>query len=129
MQVTKMLQTFIIKCLQNILGISWPDTISNAGLWARTSQEPSQVIRRQKWRWLEETPLKRTFRYRFIELGMDPPRIETYKMTETDQEADFREGNAESWIDLVQSQGACWRQRGMAQLCRGCMPHLRDPKK
>ena len=50
------LQTFINKCLRYILGIWYPETISNQELLERTGQEPVvDVIRKRKWGWLGHT--------------------------------------------------------------------------
>ncbi len=50
------LQTFINRCLRRLLGIYWPDTITNASLWTSTKQEPVEIqIRRRKWRWIGHT--------------------------------------------------------------------------
>ena len=50
------LQTFTNRCLRNILGIRWPDVISNEDLWARTSQVSIETdIRKRKWGWIGHT--------------------------------------------------------------------------
>jgi hypothetical protein len=36
----KALQVFLNHCLRTILGVRWPDTISNKGLWRKTKQKP-----------------------------------------------------------------------------------------
>ena len=47
------LQVYINKCLRNILGIWWPERISNEELWERTRQEPiTRTIQRRKCRWI-----------------------------------------------------------------------------
>ena len=52
----KSVQVFINKCLRNILGIRWPDTISNVNLWRRTKQQPVDVtIRTRRWKWIGHT--------------------------------------------------------------------------
>ena len=52
----KCIQTFVNKCLRNILNIRWPNTISNKELWRRTQQQPiSQTIRSRKLRWVGHT--------------------------------------------------------------------------
>jgi len=46
---THKLQTFINRCLRNIINIRWPDVISNADLWDKTCQSPTEVeIRKRK---------------------------------------------------------------------------------
>jgi hypothetical protein len=52
-QVTKLLQTFVNRCLRRILKIYWPAVISNQQLWQITQQEPIELeIKRRKWKWL-----------------------------------------------------------------------------
>ena len=52
----KRVQTFINSCLRRILKIHWPNTISNADLWERTNQVPTEEeIRRRRWRWIGHT--------------------------------------------------------------------------
>jgi hypothetical protein len=47
------LQVFVNRCLRRILGIFWPEKISNRELWARTGQRPvAEEIQRRKWRWI-----------------------------------------------------------------------------
>ena len=53
---SKCSQTFVNKCLRNILNIrcQTPSQTKNCGeLWGRTQQQPiSQTIRTRKWRWV-----------------------------------------------------------------------------
>ena len=50
------LQTFVNKCLRFIMGVRWPDTISNQSLLERTGQEPIMTnIRKRKWKWIGHT--------------------------------------------------------------------------
>lgn len=52
----KKIQTFINKCLRYILGIRWPEKISNRDLWARTGQNPVHIeILKRKWGWIGHT--------------------------------------------------------------------------
>ena len=52
----KSVQVFVNKCLRNILGIRWPDTISNVNLWRRTKQQPLDLtIRTRRWKWIGHT--------------------------------------------------------------------------
>ena len=58
------LQTFINRCLRNIINIRWPDVISNTDLWDKTGQSPIEVeISKRKWGvdrpHTQEVPLKR----------------------------------------------------------------------
>ena len=53
---TKRIQSFINNCLRRILGIYWPDKISNLKLWERTGQKPvEQEILQRRWRWIGHT--------------------------------------------------------------------------
>ncbi|RUS86029.1 hypothetical protein EGW08_006183 [Elysia chlorotica] len=53
---TQKLQTFINRCLRNILNIRWPEVISNQDLWERTRQAPiEQEIKKRKWGWIGHT--------------------------------------------------------------------------
>ena len=57
--LTKKIQTFINRCLRQILKIRWPDTISNQDLWNQTNQDPiNQQISRRKWKWIGHTMRK-----------------------------------------------------------------------
>ena len=50
---TNKLQTFINKCLRNILRIRWEDRVRNEDLWERTGQERIEtVVTRRKWNWM-----------------------------------------------------------------------------
>ena len=50
------LQTFINRCLRNIINIRWPDVISNTDLWDKTGQSPIEVeISKRKWGWIGHT--------------------------------------------------------------------------
>ncbi|KAL8596941.1 hypothetical protein ACOMHN_027887 [Nucella lapillus] len=55
----KKLQTFINRCLRNILNIRWPEVISNEDLWTRTKQTLiGEDIRKRKWGWIGHTMRK-----------------------------------------------------------------------
>ena len=50
---TSKIQTFINRCLRQILRIRWFDKVRNTDLWEKAKQEPIDVqIRERKWRWL-----------------------------------------------------------------------------
>ena len=54
------LQVFVNKCLRNIIGIRWPNTINNKELWKKTKQQPIEtVIRTRKWKWIGHTLRKK----------------------------------------------------------------------
>ena len=54
--ITGKTQAFINLCLHNILGVRWPNTISNEDLWAKTQEERMAIqIRRKKWKWIGHT--------------------------------------------------------------------------
>ena len=53
---TGKLQTFINRCLRNILNIRWPGRISNENLWQKTSQVLVESdIKKLKWVWIGHT--------------------------------------------------------------------------
>jgi hypothetical protein len=48
------LKSYVNRCLRFILGIWWPNVISNEGLWARTERkEIWKEIRYRKWKWID----------------------------------------------------------------------------
>ena len=54
--ILNQLQTFFNRCLRRLLGIYWPNTISNANLWDLTKQDTLETqIRRRKWVWIGHT--------------------------------------------------------------------------
>ena len=49
-------QSFLNKRLRQILGIVWPNVITNEELWARTGQEDVETtMKRRKWKWIGHT--------------------------------------------------------------------------
>ena len=54
--ITQKLQTYVNRCLRQILRIWWPRTIRNERLWQITNQQPieKQIIKR-KYGWLGHT--------------------------------------------------------------------------
>ena len=55
------LQTFVNRCLRNILGIWWPRLISNEELWKRTDQKSINLeIKKRKYGWIGHTLRKDT---------------------------------------------------------------------
>src|SRR3984885_2003655 len=53
---TKKLQKFVNKSLRYILGIKWPDTISNQLLLETTKMDPIIIsIKKRKWKWIGHT--------------------------------------------------------------------------
>ena len=55
------IQTFINKCLRQILNVKWFDRVPNTDLWERANQEQMVVlIRRRRWRWVGHTLRKDT---------------------------------------------------------------------
>ena len=50
------LQAFVNRCLRNVLGIWWPNVISNQDLWKRTNQNNINLeIKRRKYGWIGHT--------------------------------------------------------------------------
>lgn len=120
--MTKKLQTFINRCLWNILWIWYPEIISSTDLWAWTSQEPiDQVSKCQKWRWTN--PPKRPYRYS-TKLGIEPPKRDQERkkeyITNITKEAVSIQGDAKihTWSSVKQFAGDrdIW-QNFMAALC------------
>ena len=55
-ETRKKLQVFINRCLRSILGIFWPETMTNEELWKRAKEEKIEIqIRRRKLRWIGHT--------------------------------------------------------------------------
>ena len=51
--ISKKIQTFVNKCLRQILHLKLFDRVPNTVLWTRAKQEPMVIqIRRRKWRWV-----------------------------------------------------------------------------
>ena len=97
------IQTFINSCLRKILGIHWPDRISNEDLWKRTNQQPIDVtIGRRKWSWIGHT------------LRKEPNCITRQALTWNPQGRRKRGRPKNTWRrDLqadVQRTGLTWRQ-------------------
>ena len=46
---TKRMQTFVNSCLRRIVGVRWPEIISNERLWDLTCQMPVEHEIRQRW--------------------------------------------------------------------------------
>ena len=60
-EISNKLQTFINKCLHQILQIRWPQKIRNTDLWERTGQiEITKEIGKRKWSWIGHTLRKPT---------------------------------------------------------------------
>ncbi len=54
--ITQKLQAFVNRCLRNILGIWWPQKITNQELWEKTGQSKIYVeIKRRKYGWIGHT--------------------------------------------------------------------------
>lgn len=52
-QIGKKLQSFVNRCLRNIMGIWWPEIITNKELWRKTNQqEIIKEIKFRKWKWV-----------------------------------------------------------------------------
>ena len=53
------MEAFTNRCVRNILGVRWPNTISNEDLLAKNQEEKMMTqIRRKKWRTIGHTPRK-----------------------------------------------------------------------
>jgi hypothetical protein len=52
-EIRKKLQSYVNRCLRFILGIWWPNVISNEDLWETTKEnEIWKQIRYRKWKWI-----------------------------------------------------------------------------
>ena len=57
----KKLQAFANRCLRRIVGVHWPNTISNSNLYERTGQQTvEQQLKKRRWRWIGHTLRKPT---------------------------------------------------------------------
>lgn len=72
----KSIQVFVNKCLRNILGIRWLDTISNSILWRKTiKQQPVETtIGTYRWNWLGHTLRKPNTNTTRQSLGVESTR-------------------------------------------------------
>ena len=71
----KALQVFLNRCLRTILGVRWPDTISNKELWRKTKQQPINLtIRSRRWKWIGHTLRKENNNIIKTGLRMEVPR-------------------------------------------------------
>nr|KAG5704048.1 hypothetical protein BaRGS_017552 [Batillaria attramentaria] len=79
------LQTFINRCLRNILNIRYPLVITNQDLWEGTRQVPiEQEIKKRKWGWIGHTLRKSTSNVTRQSLGLEPPGKAQSGPTEAD---------------------------------------------
>jgi len=54
--ITKILQTFINKCLRRIMNIKWTDKITNEELWRIAKEKPIEIQKkRRQWNWIGHT--------------------------------------------------------------------------
>ena len=54
--IKQKLQTFSNRCLRRIMGIFWPQWVTNEELWRMTDQKPMDwEVRARKWRWIGHT--------------------------------------------------------------------------
>jgi len=82
---THKLQTFINRCLRNIINIRWPDVISNADLWDKTGESPIEVeIRKRKWGWIGHTLRKSPSNVTKQAIDWNPQGKRKSRKTETD---------------------------------------------
>ncbi len=55
-ECNRKIQAFIGRCLRRILGIWWPNRISNQELWEQTNQiPPINQLKKRKWTWIGHT--------------------------------------------------------------------------
>ena len=116
------LQTFLTKCLRNILNIRWPQVIINEDLWSETNQEQIEVdIKKRKWGWIGHTLRKPSTNITRQALDWNPqgkckvgrPR-QTWRRS-TDSEA---KAAGMTWAELKRISPNCVRWRTIvAALC------------
>ena len=54
--ISKKLQVFVNRCLRRIMGVWWPEVMSNEELWHITGQLPINTeIKKRKWKWIGHT--------------------------------------------------------------------------
>lgn len=54
--ISRQIQVFVNRCLRRILGIYWPETISNIDLLEKCHESPiDRQIKRRKWGWIGHT--------------------------------------------------------------------------
>ena len=100
------LRTFVNKCLRRILGICWPDTISNYDLWHSTSLRPiASDIKNRKWHWIGHTLRREPTNITRQSLSWNPQgsrRVGRPKNTwRRSVESELRE-EGKSWNDIQQ---------------------------
>ncbi|KAJ8717892.1 hypothetical protein PYW07_005822 [Mythimna separata] len=55
-EISRQIQVFVNRCLRRILGIYWPETISNVELLEKCRESPiDHQIKRRKWSWIGHT--------------------------------------------------------------------------
>jgi len=126
---TKKLQTFVNKCLRNIMKIRWPETITNDLLWNHTNQLPiDREIRKRKWGWIGHTLRKPSANITRQALSWNPQgnwKVGRPKQTwrrSTDQE--IREAGM-SWDQLkkTSSNHVRWRRLLRSYVPEGIQRH------
>ena len=109
------LQTFVNRCLRNILNIRWPEIISNKELWARTKQAPvEEDIKKRKWGWIGHTLRKSPSNVTRQVLDWNPqgkrkggrPRQTRRRSTDAEVKA-----AGMTWVELkrIPHNRVCWR--------------------
>jgi hypothetical protein len=73
--IIKKLQTFVNRCVRNILRIWWPKTTTNKELWETTQQIPiDRELKIRKWKWIGHTLIKD--QNNITRQGLEPTRRE-----------------------------------------------------
>ena len=84
------IQTFINRCLRQILKLRWFDRVTNTDLWERAKQKPMDAqIRGRKWRWLGHTLRKDPGNYHTSGFGLEPTGEKKKRSTKTDLEKEL----------------------------------------
>ena len=101
---TRMLQTFINKCLRYILKTKWQDKATNKETWRRTDQHSiRREIARRKWTWIGHT-LRKQKQCHEIGLRLESTRKKKNRRTQNYLEEINRRGSKETWNHLERNE-------------------------
>ncbi|RUS90624.1 hypothetical protein EGW08_001621 [Elysia chlorotica] len=100
---TTKLQSFINRCLRNILNFRRPEVVSNKELWTRTKQAPIETeIKKRKWSCnlvRPHTP-KACMEHHEANPGVESPRKKEGRSFKTDLAKKYRQRNKSCWYHM-----------------------------
>jgi hypothetical protein len=97
---TNKLQTFINRCLRQILNIRWPNKITNENLLDKTKQIQVEIdIKKRKWGWIRHTE-KTTREYHKTITQLEPTGDQKSWNTKADLEKKCGDRSEDSRMDL-----------------------------